>query len=341
MLKRLRIPQGIHIALIIAFIMAIPRFIRFENTSLNNILILFVYMFLFNLALWVNCQYFLKHKYISKNMARLLLALAAGSVISAAFQILGERFIPYLSQEEIRLGLTEMNRNQKILMYLFRGCASTGLLYFIVYNISLIEEKQKNKLEIERLKQENLEARLSLLKQQISPHFLFNSLSTLKTIATDSKTKNYIIQLANVYRYLLTNKNYQGHNLVSLTDELAFTKSYLYILKERFEDALQVSIEVDDKQKGKYLPPLALQILIENAIKHNIVSLDEPLRIKIYNEGENFLVVENKLQLKISTEDSLGLGLQNIKDRYKILKDKEILIVNTQNSFIVKIPLLE
>lgn len=341
MFKRLHIHQGIHISLIIALVMTIPRFIiHFENSDLHNIPILFVYMSAFNLVVWCVCQYFLSHPFISSNYLRVVMAVVVGAGISMMIQIFGDHFIPSVAAENANIRFSQMSQEQQLLMYFFRGSAFTGLVYFIAYNISLTAEKQKNKIEIERLKQENLEARLSLLKQQISPHFLFNSLSTLKTIATDGKTKNYVMQLANVYRYLLNNKDYQNQNLVSLTEELAFTKSYLYILSERFEEALQVDIEIEEAQMGKHLPPLALQILIENAIKHNIVSIDEPLKIKIYNETDEALVVENKLQLKMSTEDSLGLGLQNIKDRYKILKNKDINIIKTDTSFVVKLPLL-
>ncbi|MDR3705910.1 MAG: histidine kinase [Paludibacteraceae bacterium] len=339
MLKRLNIYQGIHITVIILIVMIIPRLIHLEDFDLHGTLIFIGSTGVHNMVIWVVCQYFLTHKCISKNSLKVLLAIIFGTIISTLIQIISSYLFPF-ETENAHLWLSTLTKQQQLLMYLFRGSSFTGLIYFIAYNISLTGEKQKNKIEIERLKQENLEARLSLLKQQISPHFLFNSLSTLKTIAPDNKTKNYVIQLANVYRYLLNNKDYQNQNLVSVTEELTFTKSYLYILTERFEEALQISIEVDKDQMGKFLPPLALQILIENAIKHNIVSMDEPLNIRIYNEGAEWLVVENNLQLKVSTEDSLGLGLQNIKDRYKILKNKDISILQTAESFIVKIPLL-
>jgi two-component system, LytTR family, sensor kinase len=339
MLKRLNIHQGLHITAIILIVMIIPRLIHPEDFNWHGTLIFVGSTGVHNMVIWIVCQYFLTHKCLSKNSLKVLLAIIFGTIISTLIQIINSYLFPF-AIENVHIGLSTLTKQQQLFMFFFRGSTFTGLIYFIAYNISLTGEKQKNKIEIERLKQENLEARLSLLKQQISPHFLFNSLSTLKTIAPDNKTKNYVIQLANVYRYLLNNKDYQNQNLVSVTDELTFTKSYLYILTERFEEALQISIEVGKDQMEKHLPPLALQILIENAIKHNIVSMDEPLSIRIYNEGDEWLVVENNLQLKISTEDSLGLGLQNIKDRYKILKNKDILILQTAESFIVKIPLL-
>ncbi|MDR1679907.1 MAG: histidine kinase [Prevotellaceae bacterium] len=340
MLKRFRLKEGIHVALVIALVTAIPRVIRFSNIDWQNILVMFGFTLFLVFSLWISCQYFIRQKCISKNFIRILFAITVGVLISTSIQMLGGYLFPSIAAERAHFDFELITRSQRLLMYLFRGCAFSALIYFIAYNQQLAEEKQRNRFEIATLKQENLEARLSLLKQQISPHFLFNSLSTLKTIAPDTNTKNYVVQLANVYRYLLNNKDYQHQNLVSVKEELAFTKSYLYILTERFEDALQVNIELSDEQMEQSLPPLSLQILIENAIKHNIVSLDEPLHITIAGEGNDFLVITNNLQLKLSTEDSLGLGLQNIKDRYKILSDKEISICKTEREFVVKIPLL-
>jgi LytS/YehU family sensor histidine kinase len=207
----------------------------------------------------------------------------------------------------------------------------------MVYYIAALQEAQQAKTEIEQLKKENLEARLNLLKQQISPHFLFNSLSTLKTIAPDNNTRQYIMQLSNVYRYLL---NYNDNNMATLQNELAFTNSYLYILKERFENALQVNIQVPEQVLLKNMPPLALQILIENAIKHNVTSADEPLHINISSEQDAVLVVQNNLQPKLSFEKGSGKGLQNISDRYQLLSGKQIDIIQTRDHFIVKLPLL-
>jgi two-component system, LytTR family, sensor kinase len=218
-----------------------------------------------------------------------------------------------------------------------RGIIIGGFQYFMVYYIAALKDAEQARLEIERLKQENLQARLNLLKQQISPHFLFNSLSTLKTIAPDNNTKQYIMQLSNVYRYLL---NYNDNNVASVKDELAFTRSYLYILQERYEDALQVNIQIPDEVLHRHLPPLALQILIENAIKHNVLSTDEPLRINIYSDAQDQLMVENNLQPKLSIAENTGKGLQNISDRYQLLSGKPIDIQQNGHKFIVKLPLL-
>ncbi len=243
--------------------------------------------------------------------------------------------------EKMRVFKNELNRWQIFYFFIFNAISFSALVYFIASSSDITRRSQRNQLEIEQLKQENLEARLKLLKQQVSPHFLFNALSTLKTTVDNPQTKNYIVQLSNVYRYLLSDKDSpQQKNLVSLCDELAFIQSYLYILTERFEEALQVKIDVDENLMQKKLPPLALQILIENAIKHNIISPDEPLLIEVYNEGSSTLTVRNRLQPKLSTDDSIGIGLQNIKDRYRLLGNKGIEVIPTEETFTVKIPLL-
>lgn len=227
---------------------------------------------------------------------------------------------------------------RKLFFLGIRGLTIGGFQYFVVYYIAAVKKVEHSKMEIEQLKKENLQARLNLLKQQISPHFLFNSLSTLKTIATDANTRQYIMQLSNVYRYLL---NYNDNNVASLKDELAFTNSYLYILKERFEEALQVHIQVPDALLSLYIVPLSLQILIENSIKHNIISPADPLHIYIHNDGNGIITVENNVQPKLSTEKTTGKGLQNISDRYQLLSGKQIEIINTGDKFIVKLPLLQ
>lgn len=340
MYKRYHIHEGIHVASIIAIVTAVPRFIRFSNSDLINIFEQMCYSAVFSLILWIICQHFIDSKSITKKAQKIGFALLSGTIISVVLQLLSYHLFKDFGVDNERLRIAfHYNHNQQTFLYFFKGIMFSSLIYFIANTIKLVEERQKTQLELEQLKQENLEARLGLLKQQVSPHFLFNSLSTLKTMATDSKTKKFVLQLSNVYRYLLKDNNIQ--NLVSLKDELAFTESYLYIIKERFEDALIVSTTINEELLNKRLPPLVLQILIENAIKHNILTAEEPLKITIFTDKYQSLTVENILQPKQSTEDSLGIGLENIKGRYKLIGDKEIKILQTQHSFSVTVPLLD
>ncbi|RYE20837.1 MAG: sensor histidine kinase [Sphingobacteriaceae bacterium] len=212
------------------------------------------------------------------------------------------------------------------------------ICYVVFYSIHTSSALQNSKLENELLAQAHLQAQLLSLQQQISPHFLFNSLSTLKTIASDQPTKNYIVQLASVYRYVL---NFNERYLTPLKDELTFIRSYLYIMNQRFEESLQISIDIPDEYLHFQIPPLSLQLLVENAIKHNIISLDNPLHISIFTDNSPALIVKNNFQLKKVSEEGTGMGLNNIRERYKLLIHKPIKIVNDQSTFSVTLPLLK
>ncbi|MCC8408328.1 histidine kinase [Mucilaginibacter sp. UR6-1] len=209
--------------------------------------------------------------------------------------------------------------------------------YIVINNLDTSEKLQQTKLENEQFKQAHLRAQLLSLQQQISPHFLFNSLSTLKTIATDGDTKNFVVQLSHVYRYLL---NFSERQVSRLSEELAFINSYLYILHQRFDTALIVSINVPERFMNYIIPPLSLQLLVENAIKHNAISPDQPLLLTISINQNDEMVVENNYQPKNVPAESTGLGLQNISDRFRLMFNKEIRIDNTNDKFSVTLPII-
>lgn len=218
------------------------------------------------------------------------------------------------------------------------GSFFLSMMSYIVYNnIDIINKLQQTKLENEQFKQAHLRAQLLSLQQQISPHFLFNSLSTLKTIARDRDTKNFVVELSHVYRYLL---NFNEHEVTKLSDELTFINSYLYILHQRFDSTLNVSIDVPEQYQKYLIPPLSIQLLIENAIKHNAISPEMPLHIAISVNDREELVVQNPYQPKKIPVESTRLGLQNINDRFRLLFNKEISISHTERSFTVRLPLI-
>lgn len=193
-------------------------------------------------------------------------------------------------------------------------------------------------IEIEHHKTEVVQAQLQNLKNQINPHFLFNNMSVLSSLVYKDQDKavDFINQLSKVYRYLLDNKD---RELVTLEDELIFIRSYTYLLQIRFDTNIKFTIEVENNALQKLVPPMAIQILVENAIKHNEISEELPLSVSIKNNGD-VLVVTNNLQLRTNTEPSSKTGLKNIKDRYHYFTDKPIEVLEIANSFIVKIPLL-
>ena len=308
------------------------RLVQWSEGGWTEFILTFVVITLFAFTCWLIHQYarqtHFRTKFLNYNWVKGILGVLLCILIS-------------YNIDQLQLHIYSANHDAPRLRRLFflgvRGLTIGGFQYFVVYYIAAVKKVEHAKMEIEQLKKENLQARLNLLKQQISPHFLFNSLSTLKTIAPDANTRQYIMQLSNVYRYLL---NYNDNNVASLKDELAFTNSYLYILKERFEDALQVHIQVPNDLLSRNIVPLSLQILIENSIKHNVISPADPLHIYIHNDGEEILTVENNVQPKLSIEKNTGKGLQNINDRYLLVSGKQIDITNNGTKFIVKLPLL-
>ena len=192
--------------------------------------------------------------------------------------------------------------------------------------------------EKELFEQAHLRAQLISLQQQISPHFLFNSLSTLKTMVSDPPAKNYIVHLAGVYRYVLS---FNDQHLTKLDDELKFIHSYLHILNERFGDMLNVKINIDPQYRLFSLPSLSLQLLIENAIKHNVCSAEHPLCITIATDDTPALMVQNNFQPKTSRMQRPGMGLKNIIERYRLLVDRSVEVTNDNQRFTVTIPLLK
>jgi LytS/YehU family sensor histidine kinase len=222
-------------------------------------------------------------------------------------------------------------------LLLIRGLIIGGFLFFLAYLLKISAIRQQSQMENERLKQENLQARLSLLQEQVSPHFLFNSLGTLQSMVSDKAPRQFIQRLSEVYRYLLSNRM---SDLVLLKAELDFTLAYLHILKERFEEALDVNIVIPKSVLQKKLPPATLQLLIENAVKHNLATAENPLRIMITNTNDNWLVVRNSLQRKTVAAGASGIGLKNIRERYQLVAGANIMIEEKTGQFIVRIPLI-
>lgn len=210
-----------------------------------------------------------------------------------------------------------------------------GTIYEGTY---LFQKWQEALLEAEKLKTQNIRSQFEVLKNQTSPHFLFNSLNTLISIIPENSqlAMEFGEKLAKVYRYILQN---QEKELVKLKTELDFVESYIFLQKNRFGESLKFEIEIEDKFMNLQVAPLSLQMLVENAIKHNVIAQSKPLTIEIYINNKNTVVVKNNLQTK-TAKNSTKLGLENIKKRYQYLSHKTVDIVKTNSSFIVELPLI-
>lgn len=201
--------------------------------------------------------------------------------------------------------------------------------FFKWWRISAINE--------EKLKQEAIQLRYDALKSQVNPHFLFNSLSVLSSLVdTDTaKAKQFIQQFSDIYRYVLDQKDKE---LVALDEEIRFVKSYINLHQIRHGKSLIISIDIDDL--SGFIIPLSLQTLLENCFKHNIISEEKPLTVKLWRDN-NFIVVQNNLQKRKTIQDSNGIGLETISKRYDYLSQHPMEIAQDENYFTVKVPIIK
>jgi two-component system, LytTR family, sensor kinase len=214
----------------------------------------------------------------------------------------------------------------------------TFLISAIYASVGFFMQWKKNLLRAQTLEKANIEAQYEALKTQVNPHFLFNSLNTLLSLVQgNNKAELYIENLSEFMRYILKNRD---RNAVSIMEELEVARQYIYLQKSRFDQKLVVNINVQEKYHSAYLPPLTLQMLIENAIKHNEVSSEKSLTIDIYNDEKQNLIVENILQKKIDSEPSTGIGLKNIENRFQFLSGKNITVIQENGKFRVILPII-
>ena len=221
-----------------------------------------------------------------------------------------------------------------LLAYAIIISAMTNLLAFLVY---IIGEREKTIIENEKLLIENMRARYETLKSQLNPHFLFNSLNTLVgLIGKDAaRAKEFVHQLSYVFRYSIQNRE-----TVTLDDELLFTEAFCNLMKIRYNTSLIIESRIDKQYRSYFVIPLSLQMLVENAIKHNTISPRNPLTISIETTNNNTVRVWNAIQPRIEDTSGEGIGLANMAERYRMLYNKGITISDTEGIFSVEIPLI-
>ena len=188
------------------------------------------------------------------------------------------------------------------------------------------------------MEKENIRTQLEVLKSHIDPHFLFNNLNILSSLIDEDKeiARSFLDNFAEVYRYVLKNKQVE---LVSLAEELEFLDSYVFLLKNRYGNKIVYQKDVFCKSDEKMIPPLSLQIVVENAVKHNSIDEASPLNIELSVEDDK-LVIKNNLKPKKIKPESSKSGLSNIKKRFEFISEREVDILNIESHFIVKLPLI-
>ena len=212
------------------------------------------------------------------------------------------------------------------------------LLYSYIY--MLIHQRQQIVLENEQLKNENLTTRYNMLVSQVNPHFFFNSLNSLSMLIREQETARaleYINQLSYTFRYITQNSN--NSELVKLSNEMEFAEAYCYLFRIRYADKIFFDINIEEKYKDWLLPALSLQPLIGNTVKHNTITKSKPLHVTIRTTADGWLEISNPISPKLESEPSTGIGLENLRNRWRLITGHEIEVLNDERTFVVRMPL--
>lgn len=222
--------------------------------------------------------------------------------------------------------------------YFLKDLILSAIILGGIFSIKILYDRQQFEMQNEQLVRENLQSRYETLRNQISPHFLFNSLSALKSLINEhpAHARKYLDHLADVLRNTLQK---QDRRTVRVGEELELLDSYLFLMKMRYEDNLQVNIQIDPRYFNYRVPQMALQTLVENAIKHNVISQRKMLSIEVFVENE-LLVVRNSRNRKQHPEEGTGIGLPNLASQYKLINGAELHITQDEKKFEVAMPLL-
>lgn len=270
---------------------------------------------------------------LKQTVKRVVLIVAAHIVILIAVFSLMFNIYDAISLFGFRKDLQQLNLSiwVVIAMVMISDCIWESDFIYKKYRESIIEK--------EGMQQLNIQQEFDTLKSQVNPHFLFNCFNTLSSLISENKEQAevFLNELSKVYRYLLRNNE---NGLSTLQDELNFIRSYYNLLKTRYGDAIELNIEVDKKYNKYLLPSLSLQLLVENSVKHNIVSKDQPLLIDIFSAEGNRLAVNNNLQVKKIKMPSGKIGLANIRSKYYLLNVQGYEILEDDKTFTVVLPLI-
>ncbi|HMB63989.1 MAG TPA: 2TM domain-containing protein [Eudoraea sp.] len=332
--------MGIAIGAILALIFIGIQVLSGRAVSLDSSLFSEIgnYMIYAIVLTFINGTYFdyLNHRVIWKKYARYRLLIGAlGSIILTMLGIFWIRILISMgfkgeSWEEFVAGET--------VVYYVITLLITIVVSVFFHAFYFYKNWQEGKVKEQKIIAGTASAKFDALKNQLDPHFLFNSLNVLTSLIEEDpgQAQKFTTSLSKVYRYVLEQKN---KDLVSVGEELDFARTYVRLLKMRFEDSIIFEIPEQCNNPDAKIVPLSLQLLLENAVKHNVVTASKPLHIRV-TENKGMLVITNNLQEKQVLKKSSGVGLKNIQQRYHILSDREVIIDKTEKDFSVSIPLL-
>ncbi len=270
------------------------------------------------------------YSWLKDPVKRFLLGIIGSAVYSAAAMLV----IIWFYKFAMNIDITDNNSKTIYLTVLLAISVLTLLLA-----IEFLHSWRALALQEEKMKNEVLTSKFESLKSQVNPHFMFNSLNTLTSLIYQNQdlATNYVKQLSKLYRSVLAS----GKNeIVTIDDELITLESYIFLQSIRFEDRLEVNIDINEKIREKHIPPMVLQMLIENCIKHNEITEENPLQIEVFSEGEMVCVKNNIAPKQALPGDNSSIGLSNIIARYKLLSDNPVEVIDNGKQFIVKLPIL-
>lgn len=310
--------------------------------SFYNLLISFAISFMYSFVFimgnyYTNCYLNSKYSWIDDTRTRIILGIISTLFVNV--------FLVFVCNY---LNLIVLQKNDP--SQFFSG--EMGMFNWIIVNVALLfsaifhargfmnEWKKSSKKEVveQKLIAKSANAQFETLKNQLDPHFLFNSLNVLSALIDENPehAQKFTASMSKIYRYILEQKDKE---LVSVEEELDFAKTYTALLKTRFEDSVTFEFNVKDSDKKEFVVPLSLQLLLENCIKHNFATSSNPLHIKISSE-DGFLMIENNFQFRENIKESSGIGLSNIVQRYALLTKRNVFIEKSEDYFKVKIPIL-
>ena len=283
---------------------------------------------------WVGCRYLVirlwnKYPWHIKPVQHILIEIPVMLGFTIGIMALSAYSFVLFSQVPFDTVMFWRNTSVVIIMVLFLVSYHEAMFFYHQW------KENFNKSAI--LEKDNIKAEYDALKSQVNPHFLFNNLNTLVTYVEDNdEAVDYIQNLSDFLRYTLDERN---NGTKTIKEELDLVNKYIFLQKSRFNEYLNIDIDIPKIYHSYMLPSLSLQMLVDNSIKHNVVSKTKPLKIKIYIEDENYIVVENNLQKKQSAI-STKKGLNNLLNRFSFLSEKNIIILEIKDKFIVKLPLV-
>lgn len=305
-----------------------------QTKVLLSIIILVYFALHWAAVIWLSMYLQKRYPRQDQDTVRLAKTYAYSAFILVSTMILMDGIQHLLVKQTFTVSLSD------VLFDIFQGMGIAILIVSLAEAFYQYKKNRQSEQEKAALVRVNLLAQYNHLKQQVSPHFLFNSLNTLSSlISVDAvRAERFVSELSLVYRYLLQNSE---DKLVELGKELLFIRSYMHLMKTRFGAGLCIAIDIPQSWHSYLIPPLSLQLLVENAIKHNVVSPDQPLHITIRIVDDERIDVSNNLQEKQLRLPSAKVGLVNIMEKYRLLGQAEVFVLKTATEFSVSLPLIK